>query len=526
MSLKDYNEPAWPDPVAFVKPAPSAGMPEGFVGTPIGDLAEEVHTQWGIPHLLTVATALGVAVSATRGRAEVAISSGASFPLALYLAPMANPGSLKSAVLSLTSSSLIAAQRDNEQANGHAVTQARTEAAALREARKKLENELAAAYVGTNPKSRAAEVVSSEIQTVDRRLIALESGGALDGLSPVVAGADLTYEALIKKAERNGGCVALLSAEGGLLENLAGRYNEGAARTEFLNSAFDGEPFDGERVSDTERKIDKPWCSMVLVVQPDLLKTMLGSPKMRNRGFLQRFWLFDIPDTRYRNRHSMPGIDPLIELAWSQSIQGVVDQTMKARIRVDAFGPDSGALVEFEKTVINPAFDTAQRDHNQLLVGWLSKAAMISNRVAATLTLLEDPAATVVTASAARAATGITQAAIDHARYLFAEGARAALLSPPLRVLTWIVATNATTVTTNQVNTRFRGQTWCEDADSARDVLVKLTVDGWLRQVPKAPPTDKGGRPSEKWLVHPESRSHYVAMLGRAPDPEDPEEVI
>lgn len=526
MSLDDFNKPAWSDPVAFVRPAPSAAMPEGFAGTPIGDLANEVQCAWGLPPLLTITTALGVAVSATQGKAEVAINSGAAFPLAVYLAPLANPGSLKSAVLSMAAAGVLAAQSENEKRNGPAVAQARTEAEALKEARKKLSNELANAYVGTNPKARPTDTINGDLQSIEMKLLALESGGSLAGLSPIVAGADLTYEAIIKRAERNGGRVALLSAEGGLLENLAGRYNDGAARTEFLNSAFDGEPYDGERVSDGERKIDKPWSCIVLVVQPDVLKTMLASPKMRNRGFLQRFWIFDIPDTAYRHRHSMAAVDPSVELAWSEAVTAIFNQTLKSRIRIDAFGPDAQPLIDLERDVIAPAYLAAQRNHNQLLVGWLGKTAMISNRIAATLTLLEDPKAITVSSTAATAATGYTKAAIEHAKYLFAEGARAAFLSPPLRVLTWIVATKATEVTNNSTNTRFRGQSWCEDADSARDVLMTLTRDGWLRQAPKVAPTDKGGRPSEKWLVHPDAASHYLAMVGRDPDPESPGEVI
>ncbi len=526
MSLDDVNAPRWSDPVAFVMPAPSAGLPEGFAGTPIGELAAEVHRTWGLPELLTITTALGVAASATQGKAEVAIGSGASFPVALYLAPLANPGSLKSAVLSLTASGVVAAQRDNEKTRGPDLAKARAEAEALKEARKKLSNELAISYVGTNPKARSPETLTSELQSIEMRLQALESSGALDGLSPIVVGADLTYEAIIKRAERNGGRAAMLSAEGGLLENLAGRYNDGAARTEFLNSAFDGEPYDGERVSDGERKIDKPWSCIVLVVQPDVLKTMLSSPKMRNRGFLQRFWIFDIPDTSYRHRHTMAAVDPSIELAWSQAVTDIFTATLDKRVRVDASGPDAQPLIDLERDVIAPAYLAAQRNHNQLLVGWLGKTAMISNRIAATMTLLEDAKATAVSATAATAATGYTKAAIEHAKYLFAEGARAAFLSPPLRVLTWIVATKATEVTNNATNTRFRGQSWCEDADSARDVLMTLTRDGWLRQAPKVAPTDKGGRPSEKWLVHPDAASHYLAMVGRDPDPESPGEVI
>lgn len=524
MRLQGVNTPEWEDPNCFVVPVPDAGMPPGMSRTVLGDVALEFQSAWGVRPLLTIATGLGVAAAATIGRQTVRIASGATFPVGLYLLPTASPGAMKSPTLTALGAPLAGAQAGRVRSEGPAVTSSRIKADALRAAIKKLSDELAASHTGQSPKARKPDAIVAEIEGLDMSLRELADGGSLDGIEPVVIGADLTYEAVIRRAERNGGKIALLSAEGGLMENLAGRYSDGAARTEFLNSAYDGEPYDGERVSDGQRSIPKPWATMLLVVQPDVLGTMLKSSNMRRRGFLQRFLPLSIPDAPYQDRHNMPGVGTAIEVAWSKAITGIWDG---CAAEVDATGAALQPLRDFEHEVIGPAFARAQVEHNYLQSGWLSKLAMTSTRVAAVITGLETPSAAAVTVSAAGAAVGFAATALAHADYLFAHGMQAASSAPPLRVLTWLVdgfggsggigrVHREAAPTTRDCWQRFKDQSWCDTADDARHVLTGLARYGWLKG-PTTETTDKGGRPSEVWELHPEALKHYIAMTGTAP---------
>ncbi len=527
MGLLDaVNNPEWPEPTPFVTILPPlAGMPDGIDGTALGVIADELEAKLGILPLLTVATGLGVAAAAGTGNLKVQIASGAEFPTALYLAPLANPGGMKSAVLSLLAKPLVEAQARHVEDRGPAVALERMQAESYRGAIKKMCDELANVHAGKPPgkESRSASVLVTDIGFVQASLLALESSGVLDGVEVVVVGADMTYEAIIQHAARNGGRIAMLSAEGGLLENLAGRYSDGVgARTEFLNSAYDGEPFDGARVSDGARKIPEPWATILLVVQPDVFTTMLVSPAMRRRGFLQRFLSLLVPDGDYRHRHEMPKLNDAVMGQWSKAISGLWDAMATPKV-VTLSADAAEILLAFEKDVIAPAFKRGQEDNNFLLAGWLSKLAMTSTRIAAVIGQLEDPGADQVTGDAARAAVGFANACITHADYLFAHGPEAAARSPRFRVLAWFAGGSEgiervapDIATTREVGQRFKDQAWCTETEAARFVLEDLTKLGWLRG-PTLHTTEKGGRPSQRWELHPKMVEHFIAMTGRVP---------
>ena len=280
-------------------------------------------------------------------------------------------------------------------------------------------------------------------------------------------------------------------------------------------------------MSDGERIIANPWATMLLVVQPDVLGTMLKSTNMRRRGFLQRFLPFGIPDAPYRDRHTMPSIETSIEFAWSNAIVGIWDAAASGAIQVEATGSALQPLRDFEHDRIRPAVRRAQTEHNYLFAGWCSKLAMTSTRIAAVIGQLETPGATTISATSTDAAVGLADAALSHADYLFAHGLQAASIAPPLRVLTWAIATSegiggiggdecGRQTTTRECWQRFKDQAWCDSTDDARHVLTGLTRHGWLKG-PTNVTTDKGGRPSEVWAVHPDALKHYVLMTGNDP---------
>lgn len=525
--VEEDGSDIWPDPIRFMSAPPGAGLPEAMRGTLLGDQAEMLHGEWGVPQLLSASTGLGCAAAATRGRYRVAIASGATFPTALYLAPVAVPGSMKSPVLAWFGGPLEVLQSQAVRDHGPELFRLRQESEAVRSAIKTRTADLARAIGSGN--EDAADSARAELQALGAREQSLDEQRA-DGVQCIVFGADMTYEALVNKAADNGGRVAVLSAEAGLIENLAGRYSDGAARTEFLNSAYDLEPYTRERVGDAPRTIAESWATLLMVVQPDVIGTMLDSRHMRNRGFMQRFWFADVPSTPYRARHDLPDLPRDARDLWRHRLEGIWNRPGDP-ITIDQSGARA-ALREFELETIAPAFKAADEAGDYLMRGWLAKAGMTAVRVAAVMQLLEDPAASAISGRIGQAAAGYGRLMVDHARHLFTGSRQAVEASPRGKVLAWLALDpqnpynphNPTEaggyrgyrgfrggVRTTDAWQRFRDQEWCKQTESVREVMRDLASLGWLSGPVKST-GEKGGRPTETWRLHPRLRENYQAM--------------
>lgn len=539
VSLGDLN--CWPDPVPFVTPAPPCALSPALASTLPGRIALAIEAKWSVPAIVSFTTALGVTSAATCGRFTVAKDINSTFPTALFLAPLLNPGGLKSAVLGALSSPLRAAQLKTAARLDPQISERMRRCSATTQALATMERKMAAALANGDPVTE----LEASAQALELTLADRDPGEFNAPFRPVSFGSDATPEALVKRAASQGGRVAVLAAEGGLLENLAGRYSDnGSAKVEFLQAAYDGEPYEGSRVSDGARDIPTPWASLLLVVQPDVAATMLGSTGMRTRGFLQRFWLFLPPTADYLARTSMPPLPSDLLAEWERVTVGiwgddgfsdwatpvVIQMPTGCRKKIEAF----------EQEFIAPTFARAADDGNALLQGWLGKTAMTTWRVAALLAQLEAPRTTRVSVTATAAAIDFAKMATSHAEHLFAHGPTAATRLPKFRVLAGLVRgiesiedaapgpdearddgsggiedAPGTEFTKNALYQHMRGQVWVTGADSIEAVLQDLGGLGWVRFVgPRT--TELGGRPREVWKLHPDAKAHFTSMTGTA----------
>lgn len=535
MNIDDANTPAWDRPNYFVARTPCTDLGPAMADTIVGRMAEAVEQAWGIAPVLTAGTALGVAAAAGCGRYIIAKDPHTHFPLALYNAMLSDPGTLKSSLLGALTRELKARQADHAAEWNTEIASRIRESDALAQALEKVKREMATAYA----KGTDTDDLEAHAQGLSMQLEKIQSDGFTAPFRPISFGSDSTPEAIVKRAATQGGRVALLSAEAGVLENLAGRYSEGKAKTEFLNSAFDGEPYEGSRVDD-DRDVPTPWATLVLAIQPDALNIMLKNEIMRTRGFLQRWLLFHAPRGQYRPRMSMPTVASKVQAEWDQRIADIWGGHEWNR------GPKVLNLPEevrfhievFERDRVAPAYARAEDEGNPLLMGWLGKIAMTTARVAGVLTLLEDAYGTTeVTVPATEAAVEMAHLALDHADYLFAHGPSAITRTPRYKVLEALAWSSVTSVTVDQdqadddpdssvtsvtvkdgqfkrrdLHRRFQGQTWCNNSEDVEAVLLDLAADGWVQRLPKRP---GAGRPSEFWALHPHAAEHFHAMTGQ-----------
>jgi len=538
MSITDANEPTWQRPHYFVAAAPSTEIGPAMSGTVVGSMAAAIKEAWGIAPVLTVGTALGVAAAAGCGRYVIAKDEFTYFPLSLYNAMLSDPGTLKSALLGALTRALKGLQADHAAEWNSEIASRMREADALTQALEKVKRDMATAFA----KGTETTELEAHAQGLQMQLERVRGHEFTAPFRPISFGSDSTPEAIVKRAATQGGRIALLSAEAGVLENLAGRYSEGNAKTEFLNQAFDGESYEGSRVSDDGRDIVNPWASLVLAIQPDALNIMLGSQVMRSRGFLQRWLLFHAPRGHYRPRMSMPAVDGQVQAEWDSAMADIWNAWHWDRGPKVLLLPDhvKKHIEVFECERVAVAYARAEEEGNALLMGWLGKIAMTTARIAGVLTLLEGAyEKTEVSVEAVEAAVEFAHLALDHADYLFAHGPNAITRTPRFKVLEALVEGSVGSVGVNPAaedddeegsvgfvrvdageftrraaHRRFQDQTWCQSAEDVEAVLLDLAAAGWTKHLGKRT-TDKGGRPRDVWALHPDAHAHFTSMTGK-----------
>lgn len=101
---------------------------------------------------------------------------------------------------------------------------------------------------------------------------------------------DATTEKLAMISAENGGAVASFSGEArGIIQVLAGRYQDGIANDSFYLSGYSGEPFRQDRVGRAGVAIDRPCLSVMWMVQPDVFGKLWAAQSFSSGGLLPRF---------------------------------------------------------------------------------------------------------------------------------------------------------------------------------------------------------------------------------------------
>ncbi|BDB41978.1 hypothetical protein MKCMC460_35990 [Mycobacterium sp. 20KCMC460] len=99
---------------------------------------------------------------------------------------------------------------------------------------------------------------------------------------------DATPEALTARLAANSGRLAVVSAEGGVLGTLAGRYSRGMANLDTWLKGYVGDQIIVDRAGRTGEVIDRPALTVCLAVQPAVLAEVRADQRFDGFGLLSR----------------------------------------------------------------------------------------------------------------------------------------------------------------------------------------------------------------------------------------------
>lgn len=106
---------------------------------------------------------------------------------------------------------------------------------------------------------------------------------------------DFTVEALTTLMAKNNGRMAVISSEGGMFDNVTGRYSS-KNNFETLLKAYTGDTIRIDRKSREAELIENPFLTILLMAQESRLQGIMSNGNLRGQGLLGRF-LYCQPDS-------------------------------------------------------------------------------------------------------------------------------------------------------------------------------------------------------------------------------------
>ncbi len=319
---------------------------------------------------------------------------------------------------------------------------------------------------------------------------------------PLFYADDITPEAfvdLLAQHER----MTIASAEGGWFGTFAGRYSEGRTSFDALLKGYSG---DGIRVHRKGRDmVDIPnaICSIVVAVQPDVLREMTGTRGATERGLLARFVKAAPPTHRgYRNVTDPRPVPTAVRDEYAARLSVVLHELLKAeQVEVSL---DAEAHITFTALKVRHERESRPRGRVHDIDLWAEKHVGNVARIAAILHFADhtsDAAALPMSAVTLDAAIRIGDYFIEQEIKLKTYTGQSQEVMAARLVLDWIMEEPRDTFTTRDVHATKRRTTGLHDAGSVRRALTLLAEYGYIH--PAEPLTGTVGRPSETWLVNP-----------------------
>lgn len=248
-------------------------------------LAEATQTDPAMP-ATSALTALAACVG---GRVEIEPRPGWQEPLNLYTATVAGPGERKSAVQQAITRPLFDVEKKLVEQVGAIRLEALT--------RKEIAEETA-----RRDRAEAAKVKTNK----DKALAdAIGSAAAADQIEvpelPRLIADDATPEAIGSLLAEQHGRLAVISAEGGVFDIMAGRYSN-MPNLDIWLKGHAGDQLRIDRKGRPPELIPRPALTLGLMIQREVLTSIAGRNQFRGRGLLARF-LYSFPKSYVGNRN-------------------------------------------------------------------------------------------------------------------------------------------------------------------------------------------------------------------------------
>jgi replicative DNA helicase len=480
----------------------------------LGEYVAAVSTATQTPPDLAGMLALAVLATMAAGAVEIEPRPGWREPLCLFIAVGMDAGARKSSVFT----ALTRPVADFEHQQATAALPAITETATLR----RIADQAAATAEAAAGKAPASQQEEARAEAIAR---AAEASNLVVPPLPRWLVDDATPEALAGLLATYGR-IALLSPEGDVFDQMAGRYNQAAGPN--LGVYLKGHAGDLLKVDRRGRPpeyVERPCLTIGLAVQPEVLRGLASRPGFGGRGLLARF-LYSLPASLMGRRQAgAPPVPPAVADRYTLELQALA-----ASLGVPAgddgpvlltLDPEAGELLLAFERDLEPRLAANSGDLAHL-AGWAAKLAGATCRLAALLHLAEhlrDGWARPITANTFAAAIRLADYLIEHARAVFDLMGADPRTDDARWLLDWIGRNNRTQFSRRDAHVAApRGR--FPKASDLEPALRLLEEHGYLRRVDPEPSRDPRGRgrpASPRFLVNPLPRATETTQTTKTP---------
>ncbi|WP_442815978.1 YfjI family protein [Streptomyces sp. NBC_01205] len=489
------TEPAWEEPIPLngrrELPAFPAHVFPAWLGSFVKAVAEETQTPIDLPGSI----ALSVLAAAAGGRSVVHVRGSWREPTNLYVVCALPPANRKSAVFALLTDPLYEAEKKLQTTMAPAIVEAAMTARLAKEA---ADNAAAKAVKADGGKRE--ELIAEAIglaQTAESVAVPVE---------PLLLADDSTSETVTSLIAEQGGRLAVMSAEGGIFDIIAGRYSGAPNMEVFLK----GHAGDRLRVNRQTRReyIDHPALTIGLAVQPDVLRDIAKVKGFDGRGLLARF-LYSMPRSLVGERAVIT--DPIPEDIAAVYEHNVLALTLWLAEWTDPaviqLSPEADkALITYQQCV-EPQL-AARGGALGHIANWAGKLAGAVARMAALLHLaehLEGGHTTPVAEATMRAAITLGEYFTAHALGVFDVMGADPTVGRARAVLEALRAGGWKDVSRRDLFTKLSRSEFPNVAD-LEPAAVLLEEHGYLRAYQPERTGARGRPPAPRYRVHPALR--------------------
>jgi len=497
----------WEPPVPFGVAGQVPPFPVEVLPAWLGDYVAAVATATQTPPDLAGMLALAVLATVAAGAVEVEPRPGWREPLCLFIALGMDAGARKSSVFTALTHPVADFERQQAAVALPGITETTTlrriadQAAAQAEAAASKAPVDQAEAKQAEAIARAAEAARLVVPPIPRWLVD-------DATPEALAGLLATY-----------GRIALLSPEGDVFDQMAGRYNQQVGPN--LGVYLKGHAGDLLKVDRRGRPpeyVQRPCLTIGLTVQPEVLQGLAGRPGFRGRGLLARF-LYSLPASLVGRRQAgAPPVPEPVADRYALELQALAASlTTLAGSNSDhwptllSLDPEAGDLLLAFERDLEPrlAADSGDLAH---LAGWAAKLAGATCRLAGLLHLadhLRDGWAQPIKPDTFARAIQLADYLIEHARAVFDLMGTDARVDDARWLLDWIHRTNRTQFSRRDAH-RAAPRGHFATATDLEPALRLLEEHGYLRRVDPEPSQDPRGRgrpASPRFLVNPLPRA-------------------
>ena len=331
VSPAEYNKPAepqWEPPIPFTQHILPAFPVDAFPPA-IRDYVLAVAETTQTPVDMAATAALAVLALCQQGKYRIKGKDDWIEPLNLFTVIVAEPSERKSAVISHMTGAVHHFEAEYNKQHSGAVERSRMEKRILEKQQRNLEE----------------MVIKGKAQMEDLQDVAMQLANFREVKPMRLYVDDVTTEKLTSVLAENNGTAAIVSAEGGIFDMLAGIYTKNVNIDVFLK-AHSGDDIRVDRIGRSSESISLPALTVLLAVQPSVLSGMMSNGVFRGRGLTARF-MYCMPQSKVGDRkYRTQPIPDEVSRCYEVLIRNLLQEETSKTPELIRLSPEADKLLE------------------------------------------------------------------------------------------------------------------------------------------------------------------------------------